>query len=1201
MASDDQALDSGGANGNGNVALSIRSRGHDDVERGVKQRAAGAASAQHSRHSSDEDSRGLRKGTKRLWAMRAAKWLLSLAVVLALVNGLMLLRRDDRSSALTVVLPFIAINDKASAEFGSADGLSLAAIASWLQLLQPALVVAYAASDAACAALTAAFPGVQCYHLPHCVSSSSPLPTLPCVLSHLLSTAVTAPTIALLSPQQAIDRRLLDATVYVSAHLPPSQRDLWLMAGHRTDVGITAQAVREYDRDDFVSRLWRAGKESGRRQREQPVDGLILTRRLLAQLLDSMPPFLAGAGQASSSSWLFATALLNSSAAVVDMTLAASLLQLQLVDDALTSPLQSLRSDSAHNDGAAQPQYLAPAASHNHELLRRSVGARGAVARLTYSPFILEGDCPEACVVSPNPDSRWKNALLFTRRVNAEGYLAVLTVNSGYLALAVNWLCWAERIGFRHFVLLAEDRRAAQALQSESVAVITRPRAPLEKAAAEYGSVEFQETMTYRTEFLLDVLEAGYHFMTADMDAVWLSDPLPHLDLQADLSGQTHKKTKLSGGLVVVRATEAGKSFWREVIKCQRGNALFLSEHTAGSYEPSMYTEQYCINQLSLQQPPAPAFTRSLLDPWLFPDGLSFFEQLQPQHAGVVPVVIHNNWIRGTDSKLRRLRDWGLTSTDDSNTRCVPIPAPPAPLLAAPQPAAPAGFSLIIRVLARAHPAELSRLLGSLSSLSCPGCGPVRLQLDVDRVPEVEDDGIEQTVARHATYLELLDIANKFQWPQGEKEVRESKRRRGRLGQWLDGWLQQPQQHPDNRTLYLLLDERCAVSGELLRWLAGAVSAYYLQQETADSRMIGIQLEREDVLLLETYWARFPHRLTAALLPPEVRLYRYQSLSPYAQLMFPSSLQRFTAWVDARALDHATSLPPATTNNHITPCVPLLVSNRWYQPQGDHQQLLRYDTEDVWWVWMQRWMYEEGLYSLVTNWQSALALVTHPEGRSGPFLRAANASVPAVTLLPSSSAASAAAFNFPHLSSLPVYSFAFGSPLTSSSLLSVLPLLTPSTPSPSSQCVSAADYEAEQAARVEAEERKKAEEELRARAAAESKAKRQLSDKMRKGQRGAPARHLPVAAQLALCCSLSVCSVSVCVYREEEGGGGEAEEGGGGDQSAAGEGAACCRAGRRIKPPKLSHSPLRSTALFPSLPRWDKRLACCTVRRCNRT
>ena len=34
--------------------------------------------------------------------------------------------------------------------------------------------------------------------------------------------------------------------------------------------------------------------------------------------------------------------------------------------------------------------------------------------------------------------------------------------------------------------------------------------------------------MTFRTEFLMSVLQAGFHFVTADMDGLWLDNPLEY-------------------------------------------------------------------------------------------------------------------------------------------------------------------------------------------------------------------------------------------------------------------------------------------------------------------------------------------------------------------------------------------------------------------------------------------------------------------------------------------------------------------------------------------------------------------------------------------------------------------------------------------------------------------------------------------------
>jgi hypothetical protein len=125
----------------------------------------------------------------------------------------------------------------------------------------------------------------------------------------------------------------------------------------------------------------------------------------------------------------------------------------------------------------------------------------------------------------------------------------------------------------------------------------------------------------------MSVLLAGFHFVTADMDAVWLGDPIEWLHPRVDLQGQMHKEVKISGGFVVVRSTTYGRFFWNKVIQCQRENAIFLATHPPGGYEPSKYTEQYCINELSrelLQR--QPLFSRHLLDPYLFPDGRSFFD-----------------------------------------------------------------------------------------------------------------------------------------------------------------------------------------------------------------------------------------------------------------------------------------------------------------------------------------------------------------------------------------------------------------------------------------------------------------------------------------------------------------------------------------------------------------------------------------------
>ena len=183
------------------------------------------------------------------------------------------------------------------------------------------------------------------------------------------------------------------------------------------------------------------------------------------------------------------------------------------------------------------------------------------------------------------------------------------------------------------------------------------------KPESKYGTYDFQITMLYRLEFLMRVLQAGYHFLSADMDSIWLSDPFKYISHSQSitLQGQTHKGHKISGGFVIVHATQAGRDFWREIIFCQKKNLAHIREEKGRKRIISDLTEQECINNRLHD------VRVGRLDPYLFPDGRFFFDQQLPQRHGVVPVVIHGNWIIGLDAKVERFRAWNLLLSTNSS------------------------------------------------------------------------------------------------------------------------------------------------------------------------------------------------------------------------------------------------------------------------------------------------------------------------------------------------------------------------------------------------------------------------------------------------------------------------------------------------------------------------------------------------------
>jgi len=444
----------------------------------------------------------------------------------------------------------------------------------------------------------------------------------------------------------------------------------------------------------------------------------------LASSPSFFPPFLAGLFRWQN--WFVSRLVLSSESGagsakwpfnvkVTDVSNSATLMHLQL--PAATAELIKTAAVGKEGDSAAKKD--AAGSRYNEALVRALVGHDYRIGAVDGAPFLSVGSCvlerrrppstlsdpgvealspsllPPLCEVHPRPVGNYSHLYYFYRRASRAsapssvvrlaagsgehvppGYVIVLTVNSGYVRLALNWLCWARRIKFSSFILLAEDQSSARIFRALGAPVIVSDSAEEELPPADYGSVSFQRTMSFRTEFLMSLLLAGVHFATADMDAVWFDDPVAFFHPLADLTGQPHKGVKLSGGFVVVRSTPSGRLFWKSVIECQRLNAAFLAERKEGTYEPSMYTEQYCINELSRhleeKNPPEVAGPESLGDPrafhkilpsaLLFPDGKAFFDEKRSQWANVAPVVIHNNWIMGTGGKWGRMVEWNMVS-----------------------------------------------------------------------------------------------------------------------------------------------------------------------------------------------------------------------------------------------------------------------------------------------------------------------------------------------------------------------------------------------------------------------------------------------------------------------------------------------------------------------------------------------------------
>lgn len=547
----------------------------------------------------------------------------------------------------------------------------------------------------------------------------------------------------------------------------------------------------------------------------------------------------------------------------------------------------------------------------------------------------LKGNCVASCYLEKNKKRDLVSLSLF-RNSNVNSDIAILTVNSGYLDLARNWICWSKRAGFVNFVLLSEDVESKEILTSEfDVDVLLMQDAPQMKISSEYGSVEFQDTMNYRTRFLLEVLEYGFNFLTADMDSIWLEDPFKYIAANnSDVQGQQHKLTELSGGLIYVKATSTGLKLWKKVVDCQEKNLKFLKSHAIGTYDSSKYTEQFCIQKFSKRLAASDLLKIRLLKSNRFPDGKAFFEDQLPLKQGVWPVIVHNNWILGVENKKHRFEDWNLWAVDSQN-KCKQLQR-----ISISDKATFSRLKFIVKILTFNRPASLLRLLESLERAIYPAEKQITLIISVD-----QDENMNSS---NHLRENVLNVAKTFRFSHGQCRLENLHRHIGLVGQWINAW-----EPSDDNEILVVFEDDLTVSQHWFTWLNLAVSNYYADSTNFDSRLFGISLQSQKTIVGEDMY-RKRGQSPASLLSPEIKYYKYQLLGTWGAVFFPRHWKEFQQWYH--------SLNPG-----FEPCVPTLYSNFWWKRK----------PKSVWSQWFIRFAFERGYYSLYTNFPNEMALVTN--------------------------------------------------------------------------------------------------------------------------------------------------------------------------------------------------------------------------------
>ncbi|XP_077236309.1 transferring glycosyl group transferase [Tasmannia lanceolata] len=255
----------------------------------------------------------------------------------------------------------------------------------------------------------------------------------------------------------------------------------------------------------------------------------------------------------------------------------------------------------------------------------------------------------------------------------------------------------------------------------------------------------------------------------------------------------------------------------------------------------------------------------------------------------------------------------------------------------------PSNFTLTIKLLAFDRFDSISRCLQSLSNADY-GDDRVNLHIFVDHFKELDltnESAIldEKLKESHR----ILDFVDGFLWRFGEKFVHYRTGNVGLQAQWLEAWWPSS----DDEFAFVVEDD-VEVSPLYYKFLKGLISNYYYTPSNFHPSVYGASLQRPRFVAGK--------RGNKLQLDSETRLFLYQMVGTWGQLLFPKPWKEFRLWYD---IHKAKSIKPILQG---------MVTTGWYKKMG----------ERIWTPWFIKFIHSRGYFNIYTNFLRERALsVSH--------------------------------------------------------------------------------------------------------------------------------------------------------------------------------------------------------------------------------
>ncbi|XP_028780788.1 uncharacterized protein LOC114737055 [Neltuma alba] len=250
-------------------------------------------------------------------------------------------------------------------------------------------------------------------------------------------------------------------------------------------------------------------------------------------------------------------------------------------------------------------------------------------------------------------------------------------------------------------------------------------------------------------------------------------------------------------------------------------------------------------------------------------------------------------------------------------------------------------FSFIVKVLAFNRLDSVSRCLQSLANADYLG-DRVNLHVYIDHF--THQNGSSTTVDQKLNESRrILEFVDGFDWKFGDKLVHYRTTNVGLQAQWLEAWWPSS----DNEFAFIVEDD-LEISPLYYEFIKSLIVNFYYNASNYSPSIYGASLQRPRFVP-----GKHGNKLQ---LDDRTRLFLYQLVGTWGQILFPKPWKEFRLWYDKNK------------SKDIRPFLEGMVTTGWYKKMG----------ERIWTPWFIKFIQSRGYFNIYTNFLHERALsVSH--------------------------------------------------------------------------------------------------------------------------------------------------------------------------------------------------------------------------------